>query len=221
MANSVVFLPFSSTVFELIVFLIVLKLLSPCQKPGRRYTTHTYRFSNMGSDCSDTSSPNSPVLTLDENLNLPTMPSWSQKHLSLSVNYIDILPDDISHTLSSSQDRAIVDHRQSHLLAPSPPLNDDGTIGLTLPPRPLRCIDPTITFRSLATISASSTFTVLSEGHTVHSEVVPLILRSSTRESPEVDGAYFYSTTLVPSYWRTISTSTSTPPDFPLYFTRD
>ncbi|KAJ8515816.1 hypothetical protein ONZ45_g6807 [Pleurotus djamor] len=80
-------------------------------------------------------------------------------------------------------------------------------------PRPLKSIDPTVTFVSQTTITAESFFTVFSDNMPVYSESTPLVLVSSQPTSQEGEAQeeeqsnMLYSTSLVPGYWATISES--------------
>lgn len=67
-------------------------------------------------------------------------------------------------------------------------------------PRPIRVIDPTVTFTSRSSMMAYSSFTVFLDGKCVHTEVADLKL-NTTNISSEVDCVFFYSTTLVPRFW--------------------
>ena len=82
-------------------------------------------------------------------------------------------------------------------------------------PRPLRVIDPTVTFRSASALTAHSSFRILYNGAVVHTEDTPLELRSSScmpaaQFSSEMDCSYLYSTTLVPRFWRKLCDSSGT-----------
>ncbi|KAH8103614.1 hypothetical protein BXZ70DRAFT_742591 [Cristinia sonorae] len=76
-------------------------------------------------------------------------------------------------------------------------------------PRPLRAIDSTVTFRSGTPIQAYSAFRVLKNGHCIHTEDTELDMRSSScmpaqQWLSEMECIFYYSTRLVPRYWRTL-----------------
>lgn len=82
-------------------------------------------------------------------------------------------------------------------------------------PRPLRVIDPTVTFRAATALTAHSSFRVLYNGAVIHNEDAPLELRSTScmpaaQYSSEMDCSYLYSTTLVPRFWRKLCESSGT-----------
>lgn len=73
-------------------------------------------------------------------------------------------------------------------------------------PRPLRAINPTVTFKSGSPLSAQSSFRVLQNGSVVHTETSDLELCSSScmpaAEFPsDMECTFLYSTTLVPGFW--------------------
>lgn len=131
----------------------------------------------------------------------PTEPSTdlSKKKSSQIVIHIDILPDDIS-CLDSLPDLPLLSGFDNF-----PTLACDDVVRVSQQPRPLRSIDPTVTFLSDVPIMAKSTFTVVSSGMTVFSEVTTL---TSAGQAPNsTGGALLYSTTLVPGYWQKITES--------------
>lgn len=174
----------------------VLSLLSPCRVPGRTPTNQLYqRSSSLPSDSSDGSSsgPSSPT---DRDVAFAGMSPW-QGGISTSVICIDIVPDNPSYSSSPVSSQFSFGYPHS--------LNDNSSeVRLSQQPRPIRSIDPTLTFLSHTAISATSIYTVFVNGTTVHSEVAPLSQRPSRSDA---DGSYVYSTTLVPSYWQTIVAS--------------
>lgn len=73
-------------------------------------------------------------------------------------------------------------------------------------PRPLRAINPTVTFKAGSPLSAQSSFRVMKDSSVVHTETTDLDLCSSScmpaAEFPsEMECTFLYSTTLVPRYW--------------------
>jgi len=81
----------------------------------------------------------------------------------------------------------------------------NGIVRLSPHARPVRSIDPTVTFIAPSEISAHSSFTVYSTGIMVHSENTPL---SAVGPAPErIDGSLLYSTQLVPGFWNIIADS--------------
>lgn len=87
------------------------------------------------------------------------------------------------------------------------------------PPRPLRTIDSTVTFRSGSPVNAYSSFRVLRNGECIHEEQTELEMRSSScmpaQQWPsEMECTFYYSTRLVPKYWSTLCEENGTPPNF-------
>ncbi|KAK0446971.1 uncharacterized protein EV420DRAFT_883817 [Desarmillaria tabescens] len=124
--------------------------------------------------------------------------SGSPSHEKLSSRhtyYIDILPDDATHKHGSATTSASA--------------ITDNARGIPDEPRPIRAIDPILAFLSRSPIAANSNFTVLADGVVVFSEMMTLTLRDTppAEAAPGTDGALFYTTPLVPGYWKTISES--------------
>jgi transcriptional enhancer factor len=133
----------------------------------------------------------------------PTEPStdFSTKP-SRTVIHIDLLPDDVSYP-DSLHDLPLFSGSEGF---PTPGYDD--VVRVSKHPRPLRSIDPTVTFLSDSPITAKSTFTVVASGMTVFSEVTTLSPAGTVPDS--ADGALLYSTTLVPSFWHKIIKSSGT-----------
>jgi transcriptional enhancer factor len=114
---------------------------------------------------------------------------------SQTVIYIDLVPENFSGSRFTSFDQASASDEWSR----------KDVVRTTQHPRPLRSIDPTVTFLSHSPISARSVCTVHSAGMTVFSETTTL---TSVGPAPDsLDGALLYSTTLVPGFWDKISDS--------------
>ena len=80
-------------------------------------------------------------------------------------------------------------------------------------PRPLRLINPTVTFSSLSQTPCQSIFTVYRCGELVHQEVAPVSITAST-SGPAATPCWLYSTTLVPKYWAHLCDSEGACPTF-------
>jgi transcriptional enhancer factor len=116
-----------------------------------------------------------------------------------TVVHIDIVPDDTPTTPVRSFEREVIGEEQQW------PSMGGGIVRASQHPRPIHCIDPTITLLSNSPISARSVFQVISSGMTVFSETTPL---SPAGPAPEAaSGALLYKTTLVPGFWDKISNS--------------
>ncbi|KAK7030956.1 hypothetical protein VNI00_013903 [Paramarasmius palmivorus] len=162
-------------------------LLSPCRRPVPSNTSKSFHYGSLqrygllsdSASSSDGSAPASPISD--------TEAAWRYKQYG--VMYIDILPANQSNGSSSTHSTTDTSHYDSV-----------GTGG----PRPIRNIDPTLTFTSRCTLdrTARSSFQVLSsKGYNVHEE------SCSLQPSAGVDdgsGYHFYSTSLVPKFWSTI-----------------
>ncbi|OCH90554.1 hypothetical protein OBBRIDRAFT_793217 [Obba rivulosa] len=72
-------------------------------------------------------------------------------------------------------------------------------------PRPLRAIDPTVTFLAQSPLAAYTRFRVLHAGQTVHQECAEFTLCASS--CPEVEHTFLYRTRLVPGYWHVLCES--------------
>ncbi|KAF9461828.1 hypothetical protein BDZ94DRAFT_789344 [Collybia nuda] len=165
----------------------LMNLLSPRRPFGpassRSYYTHHTSRSDSDS-ASDSSSP-------------PTTPKDSSFQAynpldSRTVIYIDILPDNsCSQGFPFDHASSFDDWSRSNVVRPSQL------------PRPIRSIDPTVTFLSQSPMSAQSSFTVQSAGMVVFSETTPLVSAGSAPDS----NALLYSTTLVPGFWDKICAS--------------
>ncbi|EPS94933.1 hypothetical protein FOMPIDRAFT_1133386 [Fomitopsis schrenkii] len=91
---------------------------------------------------------------------------------------------------------------------PSPalsPLADPSTSG-SQPPRPMRAIDPTVTFISRSTLNAYASVRVLREGRTIWTEKTTLrYLESRVLPAPvypaQMECTHLYSTEVVPGFW--------------------
>lgn len=73
-------------------------------------------------------------------------------------------------------------------------------------PRPISVIDPTVTFTSRSSMAARSSFTVLRDGHAVHSETANVNLLSTSVDAgpSDIDCIFYYTAPLVPTFWSTI-----------------
>ncbi|KAI0079831.1 hypothetical protein K474DRAFT_475719 [Panus rudis PR-1116 ss-1] len=116
---------------------------------------------------------------------------------------IDVLPANVSWP---SEDVGMIP-------GPSPTSHDPSSSGTTLnTPRPLRVINPTVTFKSATPLTAQSVFKVFHNGTIVHTETTEFQLCSSSclPQSPwssQVECSFLYSTTLVPQYWQRLCES--------------
>ncbi|KAL0955525.1 hypothetical protein HGRIS_001763 [Hohenbuehelia grisea] len=172
---------------------------------------------------SDTSSVYSPSTPLDTD---PNTPYFEMPKPQRSVICIDILPEDLAYPPPPSPSESS-SSSSSFSTPPSPsssPKRDstdstpvatpsatdlsyasygDNVFRPSSQPRPLKSIDPTVTFLSRTTITAESFFTVFFDNAPVFQETTSLVLLSLP-EQPESDGSLFYSTSLVPGFWKTI-----------------
>jgi len=65
-------------------------------------------------------------------------------------------------------------------------------------PRPLRAIDPVVTFTSPSFVVAKSSCSVYFDGNCVHTDVANVSCCTSTKDE---SGMFLYRTTLIPQYW--------------------
>jgi hypothetical protein len=70
-------------------------------------------------------------------------------------------------------------------------------------PRPLRAIDPVVTFTSPSFVVAKSSCSVYFDGNCVHSDVADVTCTTTKDES----GMFLYRTTLIPQYWNRLCQS--------------
>lgn len=108
--------------------------------------------------------------------------------------YISILP---SHAPSPSQEQSYVSQSASY---------DFRALG----PRPIRDIDPTITFVSSSQVFCRSSFHVTQDDVLVHSEVTDFDCQHMPADSVNFSDQYLYSTTLIPRFWHHIRDSEGT-----------
>lgn len=189
----------------------LMDLLSPC----RRLVSSSLIRSQYGShhglpslNCDSASSSGSasvPITPTDEVASFGFPSSEKQNGTAAGsagrqhTYCIDILPDHATHrhgsapASASASASAITDNARR--------ISDD--------PRPIRAIDPTLTFLSRSPIEANSNFTVVADGIVVFSEMTNLTLRDTPpiEAAPGTDGALLYTTPLAPGYWKTISDS--------------
>lgn len=127
------------------------------------------------------SSPSSPrprsELSSPTSTNTPTTSAYS--HV-----YIQVLPPSASVTSPS--------HPTDFL-----PREDFRALG----PRPLRNIDPTVTFMALNHISCYSDFVVRKDGIAVHKETAPVDWAPTPSTSATSPPSFLCRTTLVPKFW--------------------
>ena len=170
-------------------------LLSPRRPAGSASTDAHYNFRDSSQSDTDSSSDSSSLPPT------PTEPStnFSEK-LSRIVIHIDLLPEDTSYPDPSS-----VDPHPSPAFENCPSPAYDDVVRVSQHPRPLRSIDPTVTFLADSPITAKSTFIVMSSGMTVFSETTPLVPAGTAPN--RADNALLYSTTIVPGFWQTITKS--------------
>lgn len=170
-----------------------MNLLFPCRPLGpglsQSYCTGLGWSTKYDSESAAKDTLNGPITFKDIVANLQ---SYDPKLNTRTVICIDLLPEAPSGPGIFSFDQAPAPDGRS-------PLN---VIRTAQHPRPLRSIDPTITFISRSPISARSYFTVESSGMPVFMETTPLM-----SVVPAPDGALLYSTTLVPGCWDKISES--------------
>uniref|UniRef100_A0A0W0FUD5 TEA domain-containing protein n=1 Tax=Moniliophthora roreri TaxID=221103 RepID=A0A0W0FUD5_MONRR len=170
-------------------------LLSPCRRPAQSIASRNFHYGSLqryGLSCesassSDGSAPASPISDSEA--------AWRHKS-SHAVMYIDILPE--NHGSSSTQFSADGSHCDLSTTGSGSSVTADH------PPRPIRNIDPTLTFTSRCNLDRTtrSVFQVYhsSKGF-IHEEECSLQPSSG---ASEVEGTQFYTTSLVPSFWRTI-----------------
>ncbi|KAG7097623.1 hypothetical protein E1B28_004956 [Marasmius oreades] len=159
-------------------------LLSPCRKhkdsatsKGFNYNSlHRYGFSKLASLRRDPSErPASPIVDSRE---------WLRKS-TVSPMYIYILPGNGC----SAPERPIYD-----------PPSVSSSLGAVNHPRPIRTIDPTLTFVSYSPLDRStrSSFNVYDSHGFIHTEESSLVL------SMNDERGYYYTTCLIPGFWETI-----------------
>ncbi|EGN91811.1 hypothetical protein SERLA73DRAFT_100109 [Serpula lacrymans var. lacrymans S7.3] len=129
----------------------------------------------------------------------PVMPSQPEKsHMPRTVIPIDVLPEFIPWSASSFQSSANDTYPSFSMTG------GDGNLLLSGSPRPMRNIDPTVTFVSPSPITAKSSYIVLFDGAPVHSEDTRMQVVDLANTAGRPDGSLLYSTTLVPNYWDTL-----------------
>jgi transcriptional enhancer factor len=174
----------------------VLYLLSPRQSEEQGLSRH---HPNLPRSCnnfqwdSDSSSDASSLPPT------PTEACFQTSGPPRTVVHIDIVPDDTPTTPVRSLQQEVIGEEQQW------PSIGDGIVRASQHPRPIHCIDPTITLLSHSPISARSVFQVISSGMTVFSETTPLAPAGPAPEA--ASGALLYKTTLVPGFWDKISNS--------------
>jgi hypothetical protein len=113
---------------------------------------------------------------------------------------IDVLPMGATSLCSSDN------KDQCHRTSSAETVSSNGMSNVFRPssrPRPICCIDPTITFISQSAMFAESSCSVLLDRETVHHEATPLTLAGSCPDSRStVDCQLLYSVQLVPNYWQ-------------------
>jgi transcriptional enhancer factor len=70
-------------------------------------------------------------------------------------------------------------------------------------PRPLRAIDPVVTFTSPSFVVAKSSCSVYFDGNCVHNDIADVNCASTKDET----GMFLYRTTLIPQYWERLCQS--------------
>lgn len=127
------------------------------------------------------------------------MSSSKRNHLpdTRTPVYIDILPESSS---SSSRSRA-------PFSASYKPPQGVAAHTSSNTPRPIRDIDPTVTFVSPSTVIGKSSYIVLLDGAPIHSEDTKLECVGPYFTGSCGDGPLLYSTALVPRYWETLCRS--------------
>ncbi|KAG9221413.1 hypothetical protein CCMSSC00406_0008331 [Pleurotus cornucopiae] len=172
----------------------LLALLSPCKRqvPAHRSTPALMREQQRGGALDDVSS--SPFSSASAP---SSSPSASTTTTSPLVICIDLLPPSSPLPAPAS--------------APSTPVQDSTGTFHAAQPRPIKSIDPTVTFLSQQHIDATSHYTVYQQQHQGHgenavvfSESTPLVLVPNAL--PAGDGeTLVYSTALVPGFWSEIA----------------
>ena len=166
---------------------------------------------------SDSSSAGSPISPTDGDMLRTGVPPCSREGSldplpARAEITIDILPEGVSCRCPGGDPACASEYHGSPLLSTgrnvscSPSSKCSDVVPLSHRPRHLRTIDPTITFLSRSPISANSFFTVFSHEVAVYSEVSKLVLLDppGSETLPDAEDTFFYTTTLVPSYWKTI-----------------
>lgn len=120
----------------------------------------------------------------------------SQSSLAHSNPYPSLIPSTTpSHVYVQSLPASAAWHMQTFGGGPS-------TMGdLYSPhPRPLRMIDPTVTFTSMSQTPCQSIFTVYCDGQIVHQEFTIVTIRATVTASSSAP-SWLYSTSLAPTFW--------------------
>ncbi|KAK0209501.1 hypothetical protein IW262DRAFT_510324 [Armillaria fumosa] len=181
----------------------LMNLLSPSHRPISSSLIHSQNvyqrgLSSLNNDDSVSSSESvsMPITPMDEvaSFGFPSHEKQNTDSPGRHTYCIDILPNDATHRHNSA--------------AASASAITDNARRISDEPRPIRVIDPTLAFVSGSLITANSNFTVLVEGVVVFSETTSLTLRDTppVEATPGTNGL-FYTTPLVPGYWKTISES--------------
>lgn len=168
----------------------VMNLLFPCRPPGAELCRSYHTVLDRPTEYDGDSARDTSIEPTTSNDVVPRFQSYDPN--TRIVICIDILPDAPTGPYLFSLGQAPVPDGRSR----------KNVIQISQRPRPLRSIDPTVTFISRSPVSARSYFTVKSAGVSVFSETTPLM-----PIGPAPDGALLYSTTLVPGCWDEISES--------------
>lgn len=162
---------------------------------GGRYGVPSLRYTPESSDASSSSSPNTPTSTSTV---LPfSSPYPGYDSASPTVVHIDILPQGAPGP-SGEIDPTGFTHNGSEVGSTS----SAPYVVRSSRSRHIYNIDPTITFLSRSSISATSHYTVYHQGTDIFTEDTPLTLLNSYPD--DADGALLYTTNLIPKFWRTL-----------------
>ncbi|KAF8058539.1 hypothetical protein FPV67DRAFT_1676115 [Lyophyllum atratum] len=173
----------------------LMKLLSPC-RPVRpsRYNDLSYRSANYCDTDSSSDASSAPPTPVNTSTNFRQLQGTASS--SRTVISIDILPKNECSPYVPCTTLAAEDLEWDRA---------NGIVRLSPHARPIRSIDPAVTFLAPSEISAHSSCTVYLGGMMAFAETTQL---TAAGPAPErIDGSILYSTTLVPGYWQRICES--------------
>jgi hypothetical protein len=171
--------------------------LGPVSASARRKNLNVPTYDDSSSSSSSGASSNgadSPLSTPDTPIE--DLPNVTSCEPTRTVVYIDILephidPASIPLDWSADYYNALTEDAEANVVRTS------------CYPRPIHCIDPTVTFAAPASVSAQSSYTVYLGDKKVFQEITEL---TACGMAPGNDKCLF-STSLVPGYWSTIVAS--------------
>ncbi|KAI0302304.1 hypothetical protein B0F90DRAFT_1627551 [Multifurca ochricompacta] len=172
----------------------ILKLLS-----NRHYSpppeAHEVSPSLEDANISDgaSSSPSASERVIAERVHLPARTARALVHIDVLAANAPWSPSDDAGIVMGNPLITPPHSPEAHTFSPTSQVN----IFHSPKPRPLRAIDPVVTFTSPSFVVAKSSCSVYFDGNCVHTDVSEVSCTSTKDES----GMFLYRTTLIPQYW--------------------